>query len=377
MDAAPEQIVNCGGQLTMSLADIGWDSFFDHHFEPFRQAGWLPARVAREHRELYDVRLDEGELAARVSGRMRHLAQSRSDFPTVGDWVAVEPRPEDGDATIHALLPRKSRFCRKVAALRTEEQVVAANIDTVFLVTGLDANFNLRRIERYLTVARDSGAEPVVVLNKVDLCPEPDPLIDEARTVAAGVPVCAISAATGQGLDALRPYVGAGSTAALLGSSGVGKTTIINSLTGRDALKTGEVRQADGRGRHVTTWKELIELPGAGVIIDTPGMRELQLWGDGDGLRGSFEEIEDLARRCRFRDCRHEKEPGCAVKEALEQGSLDADRYKSYLKLRRELAYLSVRKDQRARFNERTRLKQIAKWSRQREKHHPKARFQG
>ncbi len=356
----------------MNLVELGWNSFFEQHFEPFRNGGYVPARVAREHRELYVVYGEQGEFAAKVSGKMRHKAESRSDFPAVGDWVAIEPRLEEGKATISSTLPRKSSFCRKVAWVRTEAQVVAANIDTVFLVSGLEGDFNVRRIERYLTVAWESGAKPVILLNKADLCPNVDECIEETRDVAFAVPVHAISALNGQGLEALKEYVVAGSTSALLGSSGVGKSTLINSLLGTENLRVGAVREDDGHGRHVTTWREMVLIPGGGVMIDTPGMRELQLWADKESLEGSFEDITELARACRFTDCQHKTEPGCAIRQALEEGTLDEDRFRSYTKLKKELLYLAVRKDLRASINERNRWKQIAKWSKQRKKHNPK-----
>jgi ribosome biogenesis GTPase len=357
----------------MRLVELGWDTFFDQHFLQFKSAGLVPARVVREQRELYQVDGDHGELSARISGRLRHTAETRSNFPAVGDWVAIEPRVQEGQATIHAVLPRKSRFSRKVAWRRTEEQVVAANIDTVFLVSDLGRDFNLRRFERYLTVAWESGAKPVLLLNKADLCPDPEPFVEEAQSVAFGVPTHAVSAIRGQGLGAVRDHIGPGRTAALLGSSGVGKSTLINGLLGTEALRVGAVRQDDGRGRHVTTWRELVVIPDGGVIIDTPGMRELQLWTYDRTLESSFEDIAEVAARCRFRDCTHKTEPGCAVRQALEDGTMDADRYKSYAKLKREVAYLAARRGQKERMKQRDHLKQIAKWSRERKRFHPKA----
>jgi ribosome biogenesis GTPase len=356
----------------MNLSDLGWDSFFEEHLTQNKKDGYVPARIAREDRQAYLAYSEYGELFARVSGKMRHSARSRADFPAVGDWVVIEPRPGEARATIHAVLPRKSKFCRKVAWVKTEEQVLASNVDTVFLVNGLDLDFNLRRLERYLTLAWESGAQPVVVLNKADLCPDVESQVGEAESVAFGVPIHAVSALELDGLDALRGYVGAGTTVALLGSSGVGKSTLINSFLGTDLLKVGAVREDDSRGRHITTSRQLVAIPGGGVIIDTPGMRELQLWADEKSLGGSFEDIEDLAAQCRFSDCRHESEPGCAVKAAIEDGGLDAGRFRSYLKLQKEIKFLAVRKDQRARLDERAKWKQIAKWSKQRRKHNDK-----
>lgn len=353
----------------MDLSELGWDHFFDRHFRHSENDGCVPARIAREHKNMYVAYSEHGELGARVSGRLRHSARSRADFPAVGDWVVAEPRPGEAKATIHAVLPRKTVFCRKVAWVKTEEQVLASNIDIVFLVSALDREFNLRRIERYLMLAWESGADPVIVLNKADLCPDVEPYVARAESIAFGVPIHTISALGCEGLDDLRQYILTGRTVALLGSSGVGKSTIINDLLGIDLLKVGAVRESDGRGRHITTGRELLLIPRGGLVIDTPGMRELQMWTDEKGLRGSFEDIEELATHCRFRDCRHQSEPGCAVKAAIDEGTLDAARLRSYVKLQREIRFLAVRKAQRARIDEKTRWKQIAKWSRQRAKH--------
>jgi ribosome biogenesis GTPase len=352
----------------MELDRLGWHEFFSNHFEPYETKRYAPARVAREDKHVYTVYGTAGELAARVAGRLLHSAKSRGDFPAVGDWVAIDPRPEEGKATIHAVLPRRSKFVRKVVSVKTEEQVLAANIDTVFLVSALGGDFNLRRLERYLTLAWESGAMPVVVLNKADLCDDVETLIDEAGSVACGVTIHAISALEGLGLEVLETYLAPGKTVALLGSSGVGKSTLINSLMRTDLLEVGEVRASDGRGRHITSSRQLVVLPDGGMIIDTPGMRELQLWADEKSLGASFEDVDKLAQGCRFRDCKHQAEPGCAVKDAVESGALDAKRLKSYRKLRRELKVLGVRQDQRARIYERTRWKQVAKWSRQRQR---------
>lgn len=334
----------------MDLNDLGWDPFFAHHFEA--HPGLLPARVACQHRDLYVVYSEAGEWTAEVPGKWRHTAQSSAEFPAVGDWVGVAPREED-KATIHALLPRKSKFTRQAAGTRTDEQVIAANIDTLFLVNGLDGDFNLRRLERYLTLAWDSGANPVIVLNKADQCPEVEERVAQVEAIAFGVPIHPVSALEQQGLKALVPYLGVGRTVAVVGSSGVGKSTLTNSLLGRQQLLVNAVREDDSRGRHTTTHRELVLLEQGGLIVDTPGMRELQLWADEEDLSEGFGDVEELAAQCRFGDCQHQREPGCAVRAAVNRGILDAGRLESYFKLKREIEKLSRRQAQKARLAER------------------------
>jgi ribosome biogenesis GTPase len=356
----------------MNLIDLGWDSFFEHHFGKFGSQGFFPARVVQEHKQSYLVYSEPGELTAQVSGKLIHHASFRGYFPAVGDWVVVSARPKEGKATIHAVLPRKSSFSRKAVLSggmpdsggKTEEQVLAANMDTVFLVSGLDEEFNLRRIERYLAIAWESRAAPVIVLNKLDVCPDIKTRIREVKRIALGVPVHPVSATENKGLHAFDRYLSEGKTAAFLGSSGVGKSTIINSLLGEDRLKIAAVREYDKKGRHTTTCRELILLSTGGMVIDTPGLRELSVWNEEDGLKRTFDDIEKLAACCRFRDCRHQGEPGCAVQQAVEEGTLDAKRFQSYLKLKRELVHLAIRKDQRARLDAKKRWKDIAKWRR-------------
>jgi ribosome biogenesis GTPase / thiamine phosphate phosphatase len=266
----------------------------------------------------------------------------------VGDWVAARPLEGERKALIEAVLPRRSAFTRKEAWRRAAEQIVAANVDVVFLVSAFGAELNLRRIERYLTAAWDSGAEPVLVLNKSDRAADPAAEAAPVEAIALGVPVLPVSAMTGANVDALESYLGHGRTAALLGSSGVGKSTLVNRLAGREVMDTGGVRPDDERGRHTTTHRELVLLPdGRGLLLDTPGMRELQLWADEDALDTTFAEIADLAAACRFGDCSHAGEPGCAIHAALADGSLDEERWDSYRKLQREVQALELRQNQR------------------------------
>ncbi len=331
----------------MDLLHLGWSDFFAQQFQEYGWQNLAPARIAAQHRDLYRAYGEQGELVASVSGSLRSQATGPQDFPVVGDWVVVRPRPRERSATIHAVLRRRMQFSRKVAGRVTAEQVAAANVDTAFLMMGLDGDFNLRRLERYLVVTYESGAAPVVLLNKRDLCDAGDLAgkLVAVEAVAPGVPVHAMSATTGDGLDALAPFLAVGRTAALLGSSGVGKSTLINRLLGRDALRTAPVREHDSRGRHTTTQRKLVLLPDGGMIIDTPGMRELQFWSAADGANTAFADVSEIAAGCRFHDCSHRAEPGCAVLQAVGQGQLDAGRLENFHKMRAELAALERRQD--------------------------------
>ena len=340
----------------MPLHRLGWSHFFEGQFLSWRERGCVPARVTEEHKTYYVIMGESAERPAEVSGRFRHLASARIQYPAVGDWAAVSDAPDCDRAVIHGLLERKSAYTRKGPRSsgmpdtggRSEAQVLAANVDTVFLVSGLDANFNLRRIERYLSAAWDSGGAPVIILNKADLCPDIAARIDDVGSVAFGIPIHAISAADGQGMEAVEAHLSPGRTGVFLGSSGVGKSTIINRLLGEARLKTNLVRVEGSKGRHTTTSRQMLFLPGGGIVIDTPGLREFRLWDDEGGLSRTFEDVEQLAARCRFSDCRHQTEPGCAIREAIEDGRLDEGRYQSYLKLEKERKFLAMRKDQAA-----------------------------
>ena len=346
--------------MSTALFSLGWTPALADTFAPFAAQGLVPGRVALEHTHIYRVITDAGESLARVSGRLRHRAAMRADFPAVGDWVAVQPPEQSGDSRIVAVLPRRSRFSRRAAGDPTEEQVVAANIDTVFLVVGLDGDFNPRRIERYLLVAVESGATPVVVLNKADVVEDAEAMAEIVRGSVGEVPVHVVSCRLPGSVDVLLQYLGTGQTGALLGSSGVGKSTIVNRLVGHELLKTETVRESDSRGRHTSTARQMIVLPDSGVLIDTPGMRELQLWESG-AVRDAFGDIEGLASSCKFRDCRHREEPGCAVLGAVASGALAQGRLESYHKLQDEQAFHVRQVDQRAQIEERRRWKVLTK----------------
>lgn len=331
------------------LSVWGWTARENTLFQPHAAAGRTPGRVLSEHRGGYVVAADGTQVDAVISGRFRFDAGSSEDFPAVGDWVALEVLDGATSAIIHAVLPRATRFARPARGDLAEAQVVAANVDVVLIVSGLDHDFNLRRLERYLALAWSSGAEPVIVLNKADVCEDVPGRIADATLVAPGVPVRVISALEGVGLESLTPLLSPGKTVALLGSSGVGKSTIVNALLGYERQATGAVRADDQRGRHTTTSRELLVMPSGALLIDSPGMRSVGMWEIEPGLADAFADIEAFAADCRFSDCTHEGEPGCAVQRAIADGSLPWERFESQRRLARESAALAARVDPIAR----------------------------
>jgi ribosome biogenesis GTPase / thiamine phosphate phosphatase len=350
---------------SLSLDALGWDPDWESAFEQLQQDNLIAARVAAQHRGEYVVWSADGELRTRAAGRLLYEREVGGVLPAVGDWVAVAGAAgTDGErATIAGVLGRRSAFMRKHAGRDSTDQVLAANVDTALLLAGLDDDFSLRRLERYIATAWDSGAEPVVVLTKADLCSDVDDAVLAVESVAIAVPVHPISNVTGEGLEALSTHLRPARTAVLLGSSGVGKSTLLNRLAGVELMRTAELA-ADGTGRHTTTHRQLTRLPGGALVIDTPGLRELQFW-DGD-ISAAFEDIETLAGDCRFRNCAHLREPGCAVLGAVDDGRLELDRLRSWRKFQRELESIAARSDRRLRIARKKRWKQHAQIARQR-----------
>lgn len=340
----------------MNLTTLGFSPFFEQQLSALQTEGKVVGRVNLEHKHSYRVVTEQGEWLATVSGAFAFSAFSRTDYPAVGDFVLVEKMPGEERAVIHHLFERQSKFVRKMAGREVDEQIVAANVDIVMLVMSLNADFNVRRLERYIVAAWDSGATPVVVLTKADLCDDVEGFVREVESVAFSVGIFVVSSISGDGLDALRSLLVNGKTAALLGSSGAGKSTLTNALLSTSHMVVSDIREDDAKGRHTTTHRELVVLPSGACLIDTPGMRELQLWDQSDSLGASFADIEELAANCRFRDCTHKGEPGCAV-----DGFVDSARLASYFKLQRELKYMEQKTDTAAKLAEKRKWKQVSK----------------
>lgn len=328
----------------INLKSLGWSDFFEKSMESITAQGFQVGRVIIEHRDCFTILTENGELTAEVAGRLLFTKNSSADLPKVGDWVALQIFDSGDNAIIHEVLPRRTKFSRQAAGKKVDEQVIATNIDVVFVVQGLDDNFNLRRLERTLIPVNESGAIPIIILNKSDLCEDVEAKVKEAEEVAQGVKILVLSAKDSTGLTALKDCINGGETFAFVGSSGVGKSTLINKLLGEELLKTNEVREGDSMGRHTTSRRELIVLPEGGCLIDTPGMREIQLWQADEGLNETFSDIDELAEYCHFSDCTHTKEKKCAVLAAVESGDIPKSRHESYMKLQKELQFQESRK---------------------------------
>lgn len=344
--------------------DLGWNAGLQSDFERLLRPCLVPARVSSVMKGHFRVWSESGDSLAKLSGKLLFRAKSSSDLPAVGDWVAIETSSADR-AVIHNVLPRRTKISRKVVGRAADEQIIATNIDAVFIVCALNQEFNLRRLERYVALVWDSGAQPIVLLNKADLCEDVPARLADAEFSAPGVPVHAISAGNGNGFEALFRYIKVGRTAAFIGSSGVGKSTIINRLLGSEAQSTLRVREHDDRGRHSTTSRQMFALSSGGLVIDTPGMRELQLWDVDSGLTAAFRDLDDIAMQCRYRDCSHRSEPGCAVRVAVEAGQLDSDRLANFAKLRAEQAFRDRKVDVHAAQEAKSRARLACKEMRQ------------
>ena len=347
----------------IDMKDYGFNAFYDKAWFKLYESEWhiespvMPARVISDHGQKVRIITPFGE---KLANRPAH-GQEMTQHLAAGDWISVHMINNETEASIEHVLPRMTKFSRAAAGVAVKEQIVAANIDTIFLIQSLNKDFNMRRLERYLIAAWESGAVPVIVLTKSDLCEDIEERIQKVEETAPGVEIHAVSNLTGEGIESLRKYVSVGKTIALLGSSGVGKSTLVNTLTGSYVLKTQEIREDDSKGRHTTTHRELVLLPGGGLILDTPGMRTLSLWEAEEGMEKMFGDIESLIKTCRFNDCKHQKEPGCAVREAIRKGAIDESKWQSWLKLQKEIRHLESKKNSKIRAIEKLGIKKISR----------------
>ncbi|HMQ69386.1 MAG TPA: ribosome small subunit-dependent GTPase A [Ignavibacteria bacterium] len=352
----------------IELKKYGWTDFFESQLSEYSGDELLAGRVAIENKSNYMLYTEFGEYSGELSGKFYYDAESRGGLPAVGDWVMFKPVHNEKKAVIENVLTRKNKFSRKVVLDKTDEQIIAANIDYLFIVTSFNLEFNLKRIERYLTMAYDNELKPVIILSKEDLCEDPSGIISEVRSISGGTDIHPVSAIEEKGLDILRKYLEGNLTAAVVGSSGVGKSTLINVLTGTNNIPVNVIGDYKDKGKHTTTKREMILLPEGGIIIDTPGMREIQIWEGSEGLSDSFKDVEDYFTECRFSDCKHDTEPGCAVKKAIENGELEEERFNNYVKLQKEIKWFEIRKDKKAKSEESKKWKKASLEYRKRKK---------
>ena len=353
----------------MNLKNLGWHEFFEAKRADGNRESCVPARIVSQHRGLWRAAGEFEECWAEPSGKLRLEADSGGVWPVVGDWVEVSFAPPSDRAAIQMVLPRRSQFSRASPGKHVQQQVIAANVDVALLIVALDGDFNVRRTERYLAQCREAGARPVIVLNKADACEDIGSKMKEMEAVALGAPILSISGLTGENVGALLGYLVEGETHILLGSSGTGKSTLANRLLGEMIQDTGEVRESDSKGRHTTTARQLFILPSGALLMDTPGLRELQLWDAAEGVAQTFADIDELVARCRFQDCRHASEPGCAIREALSDGTLNAARFESYGKLQREQQFQKTKVDPATRREQKEKIVKLMKDVRKREKY--------
>lgn len=348
-----------------SIKDYGYNDFYKMQIEKLglQEDKLIPARIVEVHREQYKIITELGEKNGKLKGSSFYNNKAINEYPVAGDFVVVKPNPY-GEDIIYEVLERKSKFSR-IDSFNKIEQVVAANFDYVFIMTSLNHDFNIRRIERYLTSAWQSGAQPVVVLTKADLCSDYSYYKEEIEKIAIGVKVIAVSSYTGEGINELDSFIKPSKTIVLLGSSGVGKSSLVNAIAGEEIMKVNDIRENDSKGRHTTTHRQLIMLKNGTMIIDTPGMRELGMWDVLEGLDNAFSDIEELSTRCRFRDCSHQSEPGCAVREALESGELPMERWENYIKLRKEARFAELKESVDRRIKEKARHKNMSKFQKE------------